>query len=75
MPDDSLVAWFGIALKTAKLRILPITPAIAARSASIEMHGDPADRLIAATAVEYTCRLATVDNRLLNLPSLSTVAP
>ena len=75
IPDDSLITWFGVALKTAKLRVLPITPAIASRSASLEMHGDPADRLIAATAMEHNCRLATVDSRLLNLESLPTVIP
>jgi PIN domain nuclease of toxin-antitoxin system len=34
------------------------------------MHGDPADRLIAATAIEYDCPLATVDDLLLQLPML-----
>jgi PIN domain nuclease of toxin-antitoxin system len=73
IPDASLLAWFCTVLKAEKLRILPITPDIAVRSGALEMHGDPADRLIAATALEHNCRLATVDDRLLNLKSLKTV--
>jgi PIN domain nuclease of toxin-antitoxin system len=39
------------------------------------MHGDPADRLIAATAIEYNCPLATVDGLLLKIPLLKTIPP
>lgn len=75
IPDDSLAAWFRIVLNAAKLQILPLTPEIAARSGTLEMHGDPADRLITATAIEHGCRLATVDDRLLKVASLQTVNP
>ncbi len=75
IPDDSLIAWFRVALNAAKLRVLPLTPEIAARSGMLEMHGDPADRLIAATAVEHNGRLATVDERLLRLSAIRTVTP
>lgn len=75
IPDEPLLAWLRAALNAVKLRVLPITPEIAARSGILKMHGDPADRLIAATAMEYGCRLATVDERLLNLKSLRTVNP
>lgn len=73
IPDPSLMDWFGIVLDAPKLLILPLTPRIAARSGTVSMHGDPADRLIVATALEHNCRLATVDERLLNMESLSTV--
>ncbi len=75
IPDSSIIDWFRIALETEKVRILPITPGIAARSGNLEMHGDPADRLIAATAMEHDCQLATVDKRLLDFKSLKTVQP
>ncbi len=75
IPDRLLVDWFRIALAAEKLRVLPITPGIAARSGILEMHGDPADRLIAATVLEHDCRLATVDERLVNMRSLPTIAP
>jgi PIN domain nuclease of toxin-antitoxin system len=74
IPDKAFLDWIRIALDVAKLRILPITPEIAACSGILDMHGDPADRLIAATAMENGCRLATVDQRLVLLKTLQTVA-
>ncbi|WP_304054346.1 hypothetical protein [Nitrosomonas communis] len=39
---------------TLGLKILPLTPAIAGLAeSSIVNHGDPADRLIAATAIAH----------------------
>jgi PIN domain nuclease of toxin-antitoxin system len=48
------------------VRTLPITPAIAAAAVALpsSFHGDPADRLIYATAVEYGMRLVTKDEKL-----------
>jgi PIN domain nuclease of toxin-antitoxin system len=37
------------------------------------MHGDPADRLIAATAIEHDCHLATLDGLLRQMPLLKTI--
>lgn len=74
IPDDSLTAWFRIALSALKLRVPPPHPGNrGAVRGGLEMHGDPAGRLIAATAMGHGCRLATVDERLLNLKQLSTV--
>ncbi len=70
----SLLAWLRAATDIPRLAILPLTLEIAARSESLSIHGDPADRLIAATAMEHNCRLATVDERLLRFESLRTVA-
>jgi PIN domain nuclease of toxin-antitoxin system len=69
-----LLPWLRDTLSAPKMTLLPITPEIAARSGSLVMHGDPADRLITATALEYDCVLATVDTNLLALPVLKTVA-
>ena len=33
------------------LKVLPIAPAIADIAVSLQIHGDPADRIIAATAI------------------------
>lgn len=68
-----LLPWLNQALGRPALQLIPITPGIAAKSVSLSMHGDPADRLIAATALEYDCQLATVDDRLLNLSILKTI--
>lgn len=73
IPDPSILSWFQIVLKAPKLRILPLTPEIAARTTTLEMHGDPADRLIAATALHHGCRLATFDELLIELEGLETI--
>jgi PIN domain nuclease of toxin-antitoxin system len=51
---------------TARVRTVPLTPAIAATAASLpsSFPGDPADRLIYATAIEQGVRLVTKDRRL-----------
>ncbi len=68
-----LLSWLHNATDVPRLAVLSLTPEIAALSESLPMHGDPADRLIAATAMEHGCRLATVDERLLNFKALRTV--
>lgn len=53
MADDPLIA------------VLPLTPAIAATSVGLTgLPGDPADRLIAATAVCHGLTLLTSDERI-----------
>jgi len=47
------------------VRVLPITPEIAVRSARLPIHRDPADRIIAATAIESAATLVTCDRLLL----------
>ncbi len=70
----SLLTWLYMATTDIpRLAIHPLTPEIAVLSGSLPIHGDPADRLIAATAMEHNCQLATVDKRLLNFKSLKTV--
>jgi PIN domain nuclease of toxin-antitoxin system len=57
-------AWLeGLA---AQVRTIPITPAVAHTAVSLpsSFPGDPADRLIYATAVERGWRLVTKDRRL-----------
>jgi PIN domain nuclease of toxin-antitoxin system len=50
------------------VRTVGITPSVAASAVSLpsSFPGDPADRLIYATAVEYGWRLVTKDRRLRN---------
>jgi len=46
---------------------LPITGEIAIKAAALEsLHGDPVDRLIAATALQHSLTLFTADEKLLN---------
>jgi PIN domain nuclease of toxin-antitoxin system len=50
----------------AQIRTLPLTPAIADTAVSLpsSFPGDPADRLIYATAIEHGLRVVTKDRRL-----------
>ncbi len=50
----------------AQLRTLPLTPAIAEAAVSLpsSFPGDPADRLIYATAIEHGLRIITKDRKL-----------
>lgn len=59
-----LRAWFDVLTK--HVEVIPITPSIAARVAELpeEFHGDPADRLIVATAIERRVPLVTRDKRI-----------
>ena len=49
-----------------RVRTVPLTPAIAATAVSLPsaFPGDPADRLIYATAIEHGWRLVTKDRKL-----------
>lgn len=56
------------------LLVLPITPEIACHAAfhADFTHGDPADRIIAATALHHKALLLTCDTRLREMKSLKT---
>lgn len=61
-------------LLSRRVRVLPITPEIAVLAQSKAFaHGDPADRLIAATARQQQCPLITADQRLHDLPGVATL--
>jgi PIN domain nuclease of toxin-antitoxin system len=63
-----------LALDARGMRVLPITPAIAALSVNIDLPlGDPADRLIAATALVQGAALVTVNKKLRDFASLETL--
>ena len=56
------------------LRILDLTPAIAALAESgIVVHGDPADRLIAATTIAHQAKIITADEKLRAMPGLHCI--
>ena len=44
---------------------VPLTGDIAILAANLDLHGDPADRFIAATAITHEATLLTADQRLL----------
>jgi len=54
--------------------VLPITADIAELSQSaLFIHGDPADRLIAATALIHRAALITADEKLRAIPNLHCI--
>ena|SRR3990167_3734270 len=59
--------WINKFLELTHVRILPITPAIATESCYLpgNIHADPADRMIIATARVEGCTLVTRDKRIL----------
>lgn len=68
------VQFLDDAVQARSLKILPITPRIAvvAQSDAFE-HGDPADRIIAATALVHRARLVSADARLRGIEGVRVV--
>lgn len=65
--DRPVETWIGDALNVHEVRALAPTVSAAIRAGSLdpaEFHGDPADRLIYATAVEHDASLVSADERL-----------
>ncbi len=62
MPTSELRA----ALLESGVTEVPLTGDIALAAASLDLHPDPADRFIAASAVALGATLVTADDRLLN---------
>ncbi len=65
--DIPLLDWLHRALRHPGPRILPITPEIAAATLELPsgFHGDPGDRILAATAIIENLALCTHDDALL----------
>lgn len=59
--------WINASMKLTSLEISPITPEVAVESCKLpeNFHGDPADRLIVATARVHNLTLVTHDNNIL----------
>lgn len=56
------------------IRVLPITPRIAVLAQSDQFeHGDPADRIIAATAIAHGAPLVSADKRLRRVKGLQVL--
>jgi PIN domain nuclease of toxin-antitoxin system len=65
--------FFERAIERAGLALLPLTPKIAARSASLpDIHRDPIDRILVATALELDAILATKDAVIASYPGVRT---
>ncbi len=72
----ALEEWVCSALSENEVTLLPITSQIALRAYQwpFDFHGDPADRVIAATAVVNNLILGTSDEKLLARVDLQTLS-
>lgn len=73
MPVDE---WVRQSLPQGRVKLLPITAEVALRAYQwpADFHGDPADRVIAATAVVNKLVLVTSDEKLLARDDLQTLS-
>jgi len=59
----SIASWLD-QVEESGVAVIPVTRAIALRAVALpELHKDPADRIIIATAIEHKARLVSVDRR------------
>ena len=72
-PGTDTGEFLRIAISARAVTIMPITTEIAVRTAQLKLHGDPADRLIAATAIEHRASLVTCDRALQRSREVNTV--
>ena len=73
--DRDVADWVRDALAQPGIELLPLTPeiALAAGGAGLRLAGDPADRMIAATAIAHQARLVTKDERLRALQAIDAI--
>lgn len=72
MPVAEWIAQLG---KIAELRLVPVSAEIAHMAGSMPdpVPGDPADRIIVATAIALKARLVTADHRLRKNAQVDTI--
>ena len=73
-PGVDAVQFIRDVIDARAIRVLPISPEIAVLAQSGEFaHGDPADRIIASTALANRAVLVSADRRLARIPGLEVV--
>ena len=67
--------WIDIALQRNKVTLLPLSPEISVLSTRLpgDFHGDPADRLIAATSLAYNAPLLSADTKIQSWGYIKTI--
>jgi len=69
-----LADWIEQALRQDRVELIPITPAIAVKAGSLAIeHGDPADRILLATAMRMKAALVTKDRKLRGQSLVKTI--
>jgi PIN domain nuclease of toxin-antitoxin system len=65
--------WVRLVCSLSRVEVAPLTADIAVGSVELDMHADPADRFIVATAMARDAALVTKDSRLQKLKGLETI--
>lgn len=73
--DRPALLWLQEALALPRVELIPLTPAIAVRASRFgrDFPGDPADRVIVATALLESATLVTRDKKIREYPGVDTV--
>lgn len=72
--DRDVLTWVRQAVNLPKLSVVPLLPEISVSAATLSnFAGDPADRVIAATAIYLQGVLVTKDSRLRRYRELRTL--
>ena len=73
--DRPVLTWIRQALATPRVTLLELTPerAVAAATSDDLPHGDPADRMIVATAIALRAPIATKDREMRRCRAVRTV--
>lgn len=73
--DRDVLLWIRQALAVPRVTLLPLTPEVCVASVLLarKSPADPADRIIAAAALEHRASIVTKDSRLRSMPQIETV--
>ena len=73
--DRPALSWLQDALALPRVELMPLTPAIAVRASRFgrDFPGDPADRVIVATALLESAALVTRDGKIRDYAGVETV--
>lgn len=71
----SVFDWLDAALSLPRMRLIELSPRIAAESAQLPgtFHRDPADQILVATARTLGCSLVTLDRKIIAYPHVETI--
>ena len=74
--DRPTLDWLQLALLYPNVRLLDLSPEVAAASASLpgSFHRDPADQILTATARLNDCSLVTSDQKIIDYTHVRTIS-
>lgn len=73
--DRGILDWLEQALAQPRVELLPLTPRVSVKATQLgaAFHGDPADRIIVATAILESAVLVTKDFRIRKYPGVPAI--